>query len=230
MIDLYVDDNLVVWAGRGGAVQFEGSEGLASLLSRCVVESKSHWRLFDRRAVRVWVSGALARPFVVEPVSGLRSVAEAQALAESAAPGATGLGGPCVVRLESIPIERAAIATAVERRVVDALVSVLRQGKLTVRSIRPWWAYGLAEVARHQRHSQMVCLDDATTVTLIAGDLQPLAMTLEGCDVAQREAVTRRVWVGQGIGIERVAIGGLDLSRFGGSGAVVWSALGEAAR
>jgi hypothetical protein len=229
MVDLYVDERVVVWAGRGGAVRFEGGEGLVPQLARCLAETKSQWRWFDRRAVRVWLSGALARPFVVEPVGGLRSIAEAQALAKSAAPGATGLAGPCVVQLESIPIERAAIATAVERRVVDALLSALRQSKLTAHSIRPWWAHALA-ARRRRRQTQMVCLDDATSVTLLAGDVEPLAMTLAGCDAAQRQAVTRRVCVGQEIGIESVEIGEMDLSQFGCPEAVVWSALGEAAK
>jgi hypothetical protein len=215
MGDLYVDDGPVVWARDGEVLRFDEGQGLDAVLSRCLVEVKRHRRWFDRRGVRIWLSGALARPFVIEPVSGLRSVAEATALAQSAAAGATGLSGVCAVALESLPVGRPALVTAVERQVLDGLLATLKRHRMTARSIRPWWACVLEERLRTSPQPHLVCIAEGRVATLLAGEGPVLAMTVMSSDAQQLGGLVRRVCAGQGIEPERAEVTEVDVARWG---------------
>jgi hypothetical protein len=210
VVDLYVDERLVVLGSAKGAERFEGADAV-SALSQALGALQRRRRWFERRSVRLWLSGSLARPFVVEAVTGLRSVSEAQAVAAAAAPGATGLAGPVVVVLESLPIERAALATAVEQRVLDGIHSSLRQHGVRVSSIRPWWARALEGCLRREPDTKLLCVEEPGVATLLAGDGPSLAMTIAPCDPAQLSALVRRVCIGQGLDVAQAALVRLDL-------------------
>jgi hypothetical protein len=215
MVDLYVDESLAVWTRNGEVHRFDDGQGLEAALSRSLVEVKRHRRWFDRQGWRIWLSGTLARPFVLEPMSGLRSVAEARALAQGAAAGATGLNGACAVALESIPIDRSALVTAVEQRVLDVLLTTLKQHGMAVRSIRPWWARVLEQRLQASPPPQMVCVVEGRVATLLAGEGPALAMTVMATDMLQLGSLVRRVCTGQDIESDRVEVRRLDLDRWG---------------
>jgi hypothetical protein len=227
MVDLYIDEKAVVWVRPTGAERFEDEDGFAPALSRCLDRVQRRWRWFDRKAVNVWLSGVLARPFVVEPVDGLRSMAEARALAQAAAPAATGLAAPCAVQLEAVPVQRAVIATAVEQRALDALLGALRQRKVVARSIRPAWASAVEDRSRQQPQAQMVCFVEPGGATLLAGEGPSLAMTVAHADAAQVDALMRRVCIGQGIAVDRAAVARFDVQRLRSKQSIEWSPLGE---
>jgi hypothetical protein len=228
MVDLYIDEKAVVWVRSARMERFDDEDGFAPALSHCLDQVQRHWRWFDRKAVNVWLSGALARPFVVEPVDGLRSTAEARAFAQAAAPAATGLAAPCAVQLEAMPVRRAVIATAVERCVLDALLGALRQRKVVARSIRPAWASAVKDRLRQQPQAQMVCFIEPSGATLLAGEGPSLAMTVAHADAAQVNALMRRVCVGQGISVDCAAVTRLDMQRLRSTRGMEWSVLGEA--
>jgi hypothetical protein len=196
-------------------LRFDDGQGLEAALSRCLVGVKRHRRWFDRRSVRIWLSGALARPFVLEPVAGLRSVVEATALAQAAAAGATGLSGVCAVALESLPVGRLALVTAVEQRVLDALFATLKRHRMTAQSIRPWWARVLEERLRAAAPPQMVCIAEGPVATLLAGEGPAMAMTVMSSDAQQLGGLVRRVCTGQGIEPERAEVTEVDLGCWG---------------
>ena len=108
-------------------------------------DALGHIRAFSKDSlrspyIRVWLSGVLARPFIVGPVAGLRRWSDALAFAKAAAPGATDLDGPCVVALDDWPGERPALATAMERAVFDSIAASAKATGTRLASIRPWWA------------------------------------------------------------------------------------------
>jgi hypothetical protein len=228
MVHLYIDEKAVVWVRPTDVEWFEDEQGFAAALSRCLDQVKQQWRWFDRNAVNVWLSGALARPFVVEAVDGLSSIDEARALAQAAAPAATGLAAPCAVQMESAPVHRAVVATAVERRALDALLDALRQSKVVARSIRPAWAGAIDDRLRQQPQAHMVCFIEPCGATLLAGEGPSLAMTAAHADAAKVDALMRRVCIGQGIAADRAAVTRLDLQRLGSTRGMEWSMLGEA--
>jgi hypothetical protein len=210
VVDLYVDERLVALAGAQGPERFDGADAVMAL-SRALGAFQRRRRWFERRSVRLWLSGALARPFVLEAVKGLRSVAEATAVAAAAAPGATGLAGPVIVVLESLPDERTAVATAVEQRVLGGIHSTLVQHGLRAGSIRPWWAGALDARLRHEPATRLLCVEEPGAATLLASDGPSLAMTVAPCDPAQLGALMRRVCIGQGLDVAQAALVRLDL-------------------
>lgn len=120
-----------------------------------------------RPKIQVWLSGALARPFVIQPVAGLRRWPEAHALAEATGPAATGLDTPCAVVLERFPYPDASIATAMERQLCD----VLAVGAAGVRpaSVRPWWTRALACSCKRLPHARLLLVEEPDALTVFAG-------------------------------------------------------------
>ena len=229
MVELYVDEGVVVWVQPGGPERFEDVDGVAAL-ARCVAQVKARASWFEHKTIRVWLSGTLARPFVVEPVKGLRSVAEAQALAESLAPAATGLVGPCAVSLEAVPLQRSALATAIERRRLDALTATLCGHGCVARSIRPWWARAVSDLLWGRSPPGLVCVIEPAVATLLAGSGPSLAITVAPAPEPQVQALVRRVCVGQGIDVTHAAAARLDFDRWaGGQPRIERSVLSEVA-
>ena len=86
--------------------------------------------------VCVWLSGALARPFMFGPVAGLRGWREAHRAAEAAASAAGEFDGPCTVFLEGDPGLQTVLATAVARDTFDSVYEIATSLRVRVRSIR----------------------------------------------------------------------------------------------
>src|SRR5688500_3527851 len=95
--------------------------GLGALFECVSGQRPSGWR--GRAAARIWLSGALARPFLCGPVEGLKRWAEVEAFATAMAPDLTGLAGPCVVHVDEWPKPDAVLAVATgaaTREVIEA--------------------------------------------------------------------------------------------------------------
>lgn len=123
--------------GHGGCQQIDG-EGWADVLAQCLPEQQPC--LVERRRTTVWLSGALARPFLVEPVSGLASREELVQVAQAQAAEATGLSDPCTVWLDGRwSPETGGLAAAVETGVLSALQDWGRLHRTPLSAVRPWW-------------------------------------------------------------------------------------------
>jgi hypothetical protein len=72
-------------ARRGPVAEWVGHADPALALREALAQvgEGSRWR--RRRRVRIWLSSALARPFLLPPVSGLGNAREVQALAKGLA-------------------------------------------------------------------------------------------------------------------------------------------------
>jgi hypothetical protein len=139
------------------------SEAIEALL----LEAGKTPRRWRRQPLRVWLSGALARPFLFGPMTGLRGWRESQAAAAALASSATGLIGPCAAELESDPAVGAVLATAVEQSVLDALHTRAQTNRLRVVSIRPMWTRAI-ESASRGHEQQLLCCRDADALTVLA--------------------------------------------------------------
>jgi hypothetical protein len=117
-------------------------------------------------AVTVWLSGALARPFLFGPIAGLKGWREAHEAATIMAPSACGLQGPCQVALEADPSRGAVLCTAAERSLLDALREAAKQRALRLAHVRPAWALlGDSDSAAADR---MLCVRDVDALTVLA--------------------------------------------------------------
>jgi hypothetical protein len=142
--------------------------GLSVLFEHAAAERKTRWQ--RRMKARVWLSGALARPFLCGPVQGLRRWAEVEALAQAMAPDATGLAAPCAVQIETWPHPHAALAVAINVATRDAIEAAARGHGVTVQSIRPWWAAALNHVLAEGSKARLVAIADGDAMTLLGPD------------------------------------------------------------
>lgn len=102
---------------------------------------RSDKRVTDRMMKpQVWLSGGLARPFVLPALAGLRDVDEAIEIASHMASEQTGLDGPCCVTLTSWARGSSCLAAAMCRDVRDLLMAASASGGIRAKAIRPWWA------------------------------------------------------------------------------------------
>jgi hypothetical protein len=114
----------------------EAGASLEALMDGLAARGRAWWRT----PVQVWLSGALARPFVFGPVAGLKGWREAHEAAAAAAAMACGLQGPCAAVLEADPSLGPSLAIAVDVSVLDDLHAAARARRLRIASIRPAWA------------------------------------------------------------------------------------------
>ena len=151
-----------------------------------------------RRALSVWLSGTLARPFLFGPVRGLNGWAEAQQAAQGAASQACGIEGPCRVVLEGDPAERAVIATAVQQEAIESIYRLAAQLRVRIKSIRPAWAEAIdAAPAALRGASVMVCRDaDSLTLLGLRDGRYDLASTYAPRPAAvEMDRLMQRLWL-----------------------------------
>lgn len=141
------------------------AEGLDWLAVACAEPGLSR-----RPALELWLSGALARPFVFSPVPGLKGWRETQQVARRLAPEETGLSGPCAVWLEDEDPRRAGLAVAVDQSTLDGIGAVLSSGSgVRVASIRPWWTKALAEALGAKPELGTLVVEEPDSWILLAG-------------------------------------------------------------
>lgn len=175
-------------------VTLEG-RSLREAVEHCLSTALDHSSAGEQQ-VCVWLSGALARPFMFGPVAGLRGWREAHMAAQAAASAADEFDGPCTVSLEDDPGQQTVLATAVARDTLDSIYEIATSLRVRVRSIRPAWAHAIDTAPdAHARATMLVCRDpDALTVLAMKGDSYVFAATHMPCpDEAQAGALIRRL-------------------------------------
>lgn len=141
----------------------EGWQRALTLLSELELKTR-------RRRVAVWLSGALARPFMFEPVQGLRRRSEAIQIAAGLAPEATGLEGPSEVWMDDWSPQRASLAIAFDRGLRTDLEAAATQQGIRLMSLRPWWTRALNEALAHASTDlRLLAADEPDSMTLICG-------------------------------------------------------------
>lgn len=153
-----------------------------------------------RRRVRVWLSGGLCRPFLVDPLPGVRNAHEEETVVAALAPQRTGLAGTCTVWLEGKHAGRQRVAAAVSSRTLEEVLTAFRGAGRRVASIRPWWAGALQGVLlnRDQTPSALGVLDcDSVTLLMGTGGEFEMAMSLTPIvDVDSARSALRRAMMG----------------------------------
>ena len=140
-----------------------GWEGVATEL----VTTAGNW---SRMQVRIWLSGALARPFLLRPVQGLRNRQEASALAVQLAAEATGLAGPCTVWLDGWRCDEACAAVAMEHKLRNEIELVARRRRVRITRLQPWWAGVLDHATRSAMSCRLLSVADSDSLTIVSGD------------------------------------------------------------
>lgn len=149
--------------------QVEGvDEGKKLLLAWLAEQRQAGW--LRRKGIKVCLSGALVRPFLIPPTTGLRRWREFVQIAERLAPDATGLAGPCAVWLDAFGADGACLAVAVERTLVSSIVASTREARLRLLSIEPWWGRALNEALAKPVAPRLLVVEDSDAVTMLGGE------------------------------------------------------------
>lgn len=194
--------------------QFE--QGVDVLFTQAAQVATGWWH---RTAARVWLSGALARPFLCGPVAGLKRWREVVELARSAAAEATGIETPCTVSVEHWPHPTAALAVAVGTATLDVVEHVAREHRIPLRGLRPWWAWALSHTSA--RGAAMVAVTDSDSMTVLIerdGCLLTATGYVPSPSREHADKLVARLALTAGVGLE--ALVRIDLSReqpFGGA-------------
>jgi hypothetical protein len=117
--------------------------------------------------IRVWLSGSLARPFVLAPVAGLKGQSEGVAIAKAMAAEATGLDSDCEVWLAGTPLSAAVVSVAMPRQLRYAVVAAAQAENVRLHSLRPWWCAALTDVLNEDAATALFAAQDTDAVTVL---------------------------------------------------------------
>lgn len=165
-VDVYLGANegAVAMAGAPAAWCREADVAAAATRAMGEARAKRGRQGWSRPRVRVWLSGALARPFVWGPVQGLVRWREVELAAGAAASQANGLTGPCAVSLDEWRCNSAALVVAMEQDVRAAIIGAAKAAGLRVTSLRPWWA----RVVEQHANAPVLTVRDTDALTVLA--------------------------------------------------------------
>lgn len=169
-----------------------------------------------RIKARVWLSGALARPFMMAPVEGLRNRVEADRAAQAMAPAETGLEGNCLVWLDAWKPAQPCLVVAVQQDIIAALQAAAIEASIGLRSVQPWWNWALSEQLKRKGAIRMLAAVERDALTVLASDGQGITFAQSCCPVpaaGRIEAQLRRQAVSQGVSaseVIRVSLGGTE--------------------
>lgn len=121
-----------------------------------------------RRAVHIWLSGSLARPFMLPELPGVRTEDEARKIAESLAAEETGLVGDCVVRLDRWSKSGSTLGTAMSSEVWGMLFEKSTSIG-TPQSVSPWWCIALNQALNQEDGLELVAVREADATTVLGG-------------------------------------------------------------
>lgn len=209
-LDIYIGSTEGGLSMHGGSHQWISYDdvraGVETLFAQAAESSKSTWRL--QRSARVWFSGAIARPFLLEPIAGLRGWDEARSFAQSAAEEAVGIPGPCSVELEAWPGSGPVLVTAMSEELLESIESVAAQHRLRVRSMRPWWAAAFNEVAAKDEGIRLVSISDDESMVLLGrkeGRFETASCYTPGTSDEQTSRLLSRLSLVAGAGVGQVS-------------------------
>jgi hypothetical protein len=131
------------------------------------MQLRAQRRRWRSTRMRVWLSAALARPFVMTQVAGLKGMQEAQAMATEMAKGATGLETDCAVWLSQTPAVGSALCVAMSRSLQQEILASVKATRISLLSLRPWWALALDEILTAQAGTELFAAQDSDAVAVL---------------------------------------------------------------
>lgn len=166
-VDVYVGTRVVAVCDASGAIWSNAVQGLVETLAAL----RGHLAVREAKTkLRIWLSGGLCRPFIVPPVAGVRDAGERRRIAHAMASSLDGLGADCQVWIESSRPGAHAVAICMLDSTFSAIQEALDGDKrLTVLSIRPWWAEVLRHALRERTSLQALSVRDCDSMTFLAG-------------------------------------------------------------
>lgn len=156
--------------------------------------------------VRVWLGGALCRPFLV-PVMPVLPRDQAHAALQAVAAERTGLSRDCQVWCEAAASDPGGtVGAALDRAVFDGVMAALAAGRSQCLSLRPWWCEALSHALRAEPGATAVAVLDCSALTFLSGaegTFTQVATASPMLDPAAAQSALRRYLSGAGVAGER---------------------------
>jgi len=126
--------------------------------------------LRKRSRLRLWLSGSLCRPFILNALPGVIARREVHRIALAMAEQGTGLQSPCRLWIEPRPVSDDRVVVAMQAGNYEELSNTLRDAGHKAVSVRPWWAELLRDTsAKTQDTPTCLSVQDCDSVTLLLG-------------------------------------------------------------
>ena len=163
---LYLGTREVAWCNSAGLQHMSSvtglNEGLAVIGKPLAAQSP---RL--RRRLRIWWSGGLCRPFLLEPPDNLASEEELLQLAAALAPKRSALNAPCRVWMDTA-VEGKRLVVAVAESTWLACTEMTERAGWQIATAGPWWADAL-RIGLVGGPIDAISVRDCDSVTVLGG-------------------------------------------------------------
>jgi hypothetical protein len=176
---IYIGDTFAVVRDGQESKPFRFEKLDRMVLDKCFAAVRQSNGWWWNQGVDVMLSSSIARPFLMQPVAGLKSLEEATALAATQARSMTGLSGELNVLLEALPVTATSLAIAAPQLLLQDVRAAATTAKLKVSSMRPLWACAIGVLRRHKplANAIMVVEEDAGTLVMEADGRYAMAQT-----------------------------------------------------
>lgn len=198
-VHVYLGTRRVMVSGAAG-LQSQAVNGLAE--ARQVLRTQLQG-LGKSSRLRLWLSGGLCRPFILDALPGLVSRDEIHRVAAATAAQRTGLAAPCRLWIEPRPVIGDRVVVAMNAQVYDQLHDSFREAGHAALSVRPWWAELLpGAAAKTTDAATCLAVRDCDSVTLLFGAGAEVALASTYAPVADdssAKAIVARTLVSSGL-------------------------------
>lgn len=188
-LDLYLGVRRVGLCRGDELLAVRASEDFAGALSAGSEALRTHGQ---KDPVRIWLSGALCRPFIVPAGLGAKGANELLAAAKAMVPAKLGWADDCELRLEAGKREESRLAIAVPRSTLDTINQNIRP-ITRIASIRPWWASVLEGQLAGDETPTALGIHDGDALTVLAGSGDGFSLALTYAPIAD-EVSARAAW------------------------------------
>ncbi len=198
-VHIYLGTRRVMVSGATG-LQSQAVNGLAEAFEVMRAQLQGAGK---RSRPRLWLSGGLCRPFILDALPGLVSGDEVHRVAAATAAQRTGLQAPCRLWIEPRPVASDRVVVAMNEQVYNQLHDSLREAGHTALSVRPWWAELLRDAAaKATAAATSLAVQDCDSVTLLLGAGAEVTMAATYAPVADdssARAIVARAVVSSGL-------------------------------
>lgn len=164
--DVYLGTRAFAVCKREEAVLVQPTEDLAQSLARLAAWLPQS----GTRAARLWLSGGLCRPMLLQPVEGIAGDEEWRRVAQSMVGMQTGWTAPSEVWVERAAAGTPRIAVAVQQALLAQLQELAGAHRLRWSHIGPWWGDGLRAALQMPQRGRVLAVRDCDSLTLLGGD------------------------------------------------------------
>ena len=163
---LYLGTREVAWCNSVGMQHMSLASGLMEGLA-VIGKPLAAQRPWLRKRLRLWWSGGLCRPFLLEPPANVASEDELLRLATALAPKRSALNEPCRVWMDT-DVEGKRLVVAVAEATWLACAQMTERAGWQVASAGPWWAEAL-RIGMVDGPIDAISVRDCDSVTALSG-------------------------------------------------------------